>query len=169
MLHVKHGDMLVDRDLEPLRRRGLQERFELREVQIVRGRDALQAELVLEIIRRQPVGDVERVIANAPLVREEGQMVVVADEVAVRLAGADLLERPLLAHLEDPRRSDKELRSAECGVRSCGTVSHRLAILLRVLELAVKRLHATLQGGVELLKVTHQHDQVRSAERGVRS
>ena len=81
------------------------------EVQIVGGRHALQAELVLEIIRRQPVGDVEREIADAPVVREELQVIVVADQVAVGLAGADLFERPFLAHLEDARRSDED-----CGV-----------------------------------------------------
>ena len=35
VLHVKHRHVLVNGDLEPLRRRGLQQRFELREVQIV--------------------------------------------------------------------------------------------------------------------------------------
>ena len=112
MLHVKHGHVLVDRDLEPLRRRGLQQRLELREVQIVGGRDALQAELVHEIVRRQPVGDVERVIADAPVAGEEGQVVVVADQVAVGLAGAHLLENPLLARLEDARRRDEDVADA---------------------------------------------------------
>ena len=35
MLHVKHRHVLVDRDLEPFRRRGLQQRLELRKIQIV--------------------------------------------------------------------------------------------------------------------------------------
>src|ERR1017187_1168856 len=83
MFHVKHGDMLMNSDLEPLRWRGLQERLELGEFQIVGGRDALQTDPRLEIVRRKPVGNVERVIANAPVIRKEVQMVVVADEVAI--------------------------------------------------------------------------------------
>ena len=47
------------------------------------------------------------------------------------------------------------------------TERDRLAVLLRVLEFAVERLDAALQGGFELRQVAHQDDQVRSA--GVRS
>src|ERR1035437_36078 len=157
MLHVKHGHMLVNGDLEPLRRRSLQKRLKLCEVQIVGGREALPAELVLEIISRKPVGDVERIVANAAVVREEAQMVVVADEVPIRLAGSDLLERPLLAHLEYPRRRDEAfgLGSAE---RRVVEASDRLAILLWVLEFTVERRYAALQCGVELRLLAHQHD-----------
>ncbi len=35
VLHVKHGDMLVNCDLKPIRRRRVQECFELQEIQIV--------------------------------------------------------------------------------------------------------------------------------------
>ena len=47
VLHVKHRHVLVNRDLEPLRRRGSQQRFQLREVQVVGRRHALQPEPVL--------------------------------------------------------------------------------------------------------------------------
>ena len=95
-------------------------------------------------------------------------MVVIADQVTVCLAGADLLERPFLAHLEDPRRSDETfgLRRAPGGTAEAG---NRLAILLGVLEFAVESFYAALQGGVELPKVAHHDNQVRSAECGVRS
>jgi len=68
MLHVKHRHVLVDGHLEPFRRRGLQQRLELLKIQIVARGDAFQAKLVFEIIRCQPVGHVQRVIANAPVV-----------------------------------------------------------------------------------------------------
>ena len=60
MLHVKHRDMLMDRDFEPLRWRSLQQRFQLGEVQIVRSRDPFQSKFVFEIIRAEPIGHIER-------------------------------------------------------------------------------------------------------------
>ena len=110
VLHVKHRHVLVNGDLEPFRRRGRQQRLELLKVQVVTRGDPLQAELVFEIVRRQPVGDVERIIADAPVVREKVQVIVIADQVAVRVAGAHLFQRPFLARLEDARRSDENAR-----------------------------------------------------------
>ena len=66
--------------------------------------------LFLKYSAVEPVGDVERVIADAPVAGEEAQVVVVADQVAVGLAGADLLERPFLAQLEDAGRGDEDFR-----------------------------------------------------------
>ena len=97
VLHVKHRHVLVDRDLEPFRRRGLQQRVELREVQIVAGRDAFEAEMIFEIIRREAVRHVQRKIADAPRVRKKFQVVVIADEIAVGVARADLFQNPFLA------------------------------------------------------------------------
>ena len=53
------------------------------EIQIVARRHALQAELVFEIVRRQPVGDVQRIIADAPLLGEKFQVIVIAHQVTV--------------------------------------------------------------------------------------
>ncbi len=107
MLHVKHWHVLVNRDLKPFRRRGRQQRVELRDVQIVAGSDAFETEMIFEIIRRDPVRDVQRKIADAPRVREKSQMIMIADEIAVGVAGADLLENPVVARLEDARRATK--------------------------------------------------------------
>ena len=64
MFHVKHRHVLMNGHFEPIRRGSLQERFQLGKIQVVRGGDPLQAELVLEIIRAQPIRDVEREIAD---------------------------------------------------------------------------------------------------------
>jgi hypothetical protein len=60
VLHMKHGHVLVDGHLEPLWRGSVQQRFRLRAVQIVRRRQRFRAELVLEVIRREGIGDVQR-------------------------------------------------------------------------------------------------------------
>ena len=59
-----------------------------------------------EIFRRQRVGDVEGEIADTPAISEKFQVIIIADEVAVGIAGADLFENPLLAGFENPRRSE---------------------------------------------------------------
>ena len=86
MLHVKHRYVLVNRDLEPFRRCGLQQRLELCDVQIIRGRDTLQAVTIDEVLGAERVGDIEREIADPPAACNELQMVVIANQVAVRFA-----------------------------------------------------------------------------------
>ena len=98
VLHVKHRHVLVDGDLEPFRRGGRQQGFELLKIQIVARRHPLQAELVLKMVRRQMVGDVQRKITDAPVVGEELQVIVIADQVAVGVAGA----RPASASIPRP-------------------------------------------------------------------
>ena len=158
MLHVKHRHVLVDRHLEPVRRRGLQQRVELRDVQVVAGRDAFEAEMIFEIVRREAVRHVQREIPDPPRVREKFQVVVVADEITVGVARADLVENPLVTRLEDARRRDEDAgrgwriengrwrRAAARGVKR----RHRLAVFLRVFKLAIHRRHAALQRGIEL-------------------
>ena len=111
MLHVKHWHVLVDRHLKPVRRRARQQRFELRHIQIVAGRHALEAELVLEIIRREVVRHVERIIPDAPRVRKKFQVVVVAHEVTIGMARAHEVQNPFLAGFENTRRGDEDARS----------------------------------------------------------
>ncbi len=84
------------------------QRFELRDVQIVGGGDALQSVVANVVIGGERIGDVEREVAAPALVGEPLQVVVVADEVAVGLARQHLLENPFLARLEDARRGDPE-------------------------------------------------------------
>ena len=93
-----------------VRRRGLQQRVELRDVQIVAGGDAFQAEMIFEIVRRDAVRHVQRKIPDAPRVREKFQVIVVADEIAVGVARADLLENPVVARFENARRGDEDGR-----------------------------------------------------------
>ena len=63
--------------------------------------------MVLEVIRREGVGHVEREVADAPRVGEVIQVVVIADQVSVGVARANLVQNPLLARLEYARRGDK--------------------------------------------------------------
>ena len=119
MLHVKHRHVLVDGHLEPFRWRGLQQRFELLKIQVVARGDAFQAKLVFEKIRRQPVGHVQRIIADAPVAGEEFEVVVIADQIAVGVAGAHLLQRPFLARFEDARRRNPD-GGARHSVRAVG-------------------------------------------------
>ena len=91
MLHVKHRHVLMNGDLEPFRRRGGQQRVELHDIQIVAGGDAFEAEMIFKIVRCDAIRDVQRKIADATCVREEFQMVVVADEIAVGIAGTNLI------------------------------------------------------------------------------
>ena len=51
VLHVKHGHVLVNGDFKPVGRGSWSKRFELHEIQIVGGRNPLQAEPLLEIVR----------------------------------------------------------------------------------------------------------------------
>src|SRR6185369_13216278 len=108
MLHVKHRHVLMNRDLEPFRRRGLQQRFELLEVEIIRRGDALQSVTIDEIISGQRIGDIEREISHTAATGEKLQMIVVADQVTVCVTRTDLIENPVLAGFEYARRSDEE-------------------------------------------------------------
>src|ERR1051325_4690227 len=110
MLHVKHRHVLMNRNLEPLRRSGLKQRYELLEIQIVTRGHALQSEFVFEVIRGDTVCDVQRKISDLPVIRKEFQMIVIADEITIGIAGADLFQRPFLAHFENTWRSDENGR-----------------------------------------------------------
>ena len=150
----------MNSDLEPFRGRGLHERFELSEVQVIGGGEALQAELVLEVIGTEAIRDIEREIADAPVVCKKPQMIVVANQVTVGLAGTDLFERPFLAHLENPWGSHED---CQFPIADCQFVlahhCHRLAITFGVLEFAINGFHAALKRSFELGEIADQHDQ----------
>ena len=110
MLHVKHGHVLVDGDFEPFRRRAAEKRFQLGEVQVIGRSDPFKAEFVTEIIGRKMIGNIERIIPHTPLACKESQMIVIPDQVAIRLRRAHLFQSLFLAHFEDPRRRHKNLR-----------------------------------------------------------
>ncbi len=112
MLHVKHRHVLMNRDLEPRRRRGAQQGLKLDGVQIVRGGQTLEAVAIFEMIGGQGVGDVEGEIANAPAIGEIFQVIVIAGQVAVGFAGSGLLERPFLAGFENARRRGEDFHGA---------------------------------------------------------
>ena len=50
VLHVKHGHVLVNGHLEPSRRRALNQRLQLREIQIIARGQTFQLEFVYEIM-----------------------------------------------------------------------------------------------------------------------
>ena len=58
VLHVKHWHVLVEGDLEPRGRSGLQECFQLGKIQIIRSGHALQPETAQEVFGSQGIGDV---------------------------------------------------------------------------------------------------------------
>ena len=85
----------------------MQQRLELSKIQVVRSGNTFETILISEVISRKTVGDIKRVIADAPAIREEFQVIIIADEIAIGVAGAHLLEYPLLAGFEDAGRSDE--------------------------------------------------------------
>src|ERR1035437_5156796 len=103
--------------------------------------------MIFEIVRREAVCHVQRKIADAPRVREKIKVVVVADEITVGVAGANLLENPFIARLEDARRGDKNTgrgwriengrwsRAAARGVKK----RDGFAVFLRIFKLAIHR------------------------------
>ena len=126
--------------------------------------------MVFEIIRRQPVGHVQRKIPDAAAVGEKFQVIVIADQIAVGVAGAHLVQNPFLAHFENARRRDPDAGLRECGLaagadnrRRVWTHRDRFAIFLRVFKFAINRLHAALQRGFELRQIADEDDQFRSS------
>ena len=108
VLHVKHGHVLVDGDVEPRAGRGLEEGLELGDVEIVAGGDALEAVALQVVPGGERIGDVEGEVAAAAVGGEVGEVVVVADEVAVGIAGTDLFENPFFAGFGDAGRGDPD-------------------------------------------------------------
>src|SRR5690349_9281257 len=103
MLHMKHRHVLMNRHFEPTGLAAFQERLQLTNVQVIRCGESLKVKGILEIIRGQMIGHVQRVIAHLALYCKKAEMIVVANEVTVRRARADEVERPFLAHFEYTR------------------------------------------------------------------
>ena len=80
------------------------------DIQIVRGCNSLETELVPEVAGGNLIRHVQRKITDAPAVREEIQMIVIADEITIGRARSDLLKNPLFARFENTRRSDEDCR-----------------------------------------------------------
>ena len=165
VLHVKHRHVLVNRDLKPFRRRGGQQRIELHDIQIVACGETFEAEMIFEIARRDAVRHVQRKIADATCVRKKFQVVVVADEIAVGVAGTDLVQNPFLTHLGNARRGDKNRGRWKLGDGSWDGTAARgvnrrdgLAIFFRVFKLTIERVHAAFQRGFQLRRVANEDD-----------
>ena len=105
---MKHGHVLVDREIEPRRGRGLQQGFELDDVEIVAGGHAFEAVAAEQVVGGEGIGDVEGEVAALPVGGEEREVVGVAHEVAVGLARAHLFQNPLFAGFEDAGRGDPD-------------------------------------------------------------
>ena len=73
----------MDGQVEPRRRRGLQQRFKLREIQIIARRHPLKTVTRNEVFGRERIGDIEREITAFPIVCEEGEVILIEDQVPV--------------------------------------------------------------------------------------
>jgi hypothetical protein len=118
-----------------------------------------------EVFGGERVGDVEREIAAAAVGFEEREVVVVADEVAVGLGGADLFQDPLFAGFEDAGRGDPDARIFDFRMGifdlELAEAGDGVAVVFRVFELAVDRAGAGGPGGVELFEQADDGDQLR--------
>ena len=161
MLHVKHRHVLMNRDLEPFRRRALQQRFELREIQIVGSRDAFQAEFVFEIIGGECDSRHSARNRRRGGIREKVQMIVIANQIAIRIARAHLFQNPFLARFENARRGDEDLRAWRGGrLATARNSCDRFAIFLRIFKFAIDRLDSASQ---ERLRVAPDCGRERSS------
>ena len=103
-------------------------------------------------------------------------MVVIAHEVTVGVARADLFENPFFAGLGDARRGDPDRRRWETGRGGGGRglpgaeTRDGVAVVFGVFEFAVDRGDPSAgERGVELLEAAHDDDDLgRSRRRGRR-
>jgi len=112
MLHVKHGDLLVDYHLEPIWRHGVDQVEELGGVEIVRGCDS-HGPPTLEELDGQGIGSVEREVGDErdPSLSAEVQSARVADENAVGPQLRQVAEQVRLEGLLDPRCGQVDRRA----------------------------------------------------------
>ena len=78
VLHVEHGHVLVQDDLEPVGMPRPKHSQQLGDVQVGRSRDGLQIEPLQEPCRRERIGDVEAEVSDLAGFPEEASLVVVA-------------------------------------------------------------------------------------------
>ena len=118
MLHVKHGNMLVDNDLKPVWRHGIDQIKKLTGVQVVRGGDT-NGPAVSEQRDGQGIGRVEREIGDERnrLTGAEGQPACIADQNAVGPQPGQKAKKVRLVRLLDPRRGQENCRAAVAGCR----------------------------------------------------
>jgi hypothetical protein len=109
MLHMEHRHVLMDRDLEPLGRGRPQERGDLLGIEVVETVRPSSACSAMSHSAGESVGDVEGEVAAEALALERAEVLVVAHEVAVGLAGKDDLADAFLALLVDARPHRPEL------------------------------------------------------------
>jgi hypothetical protein len=83
VLHMEHGHVLVESDLEPLRGGAAHERRQLVGVEVIGGSDALKSVLAHEPLRGEGVGNIEREITAAATSSKGPEVLVVAHEEAI--------------------------------------------------------------------------------------
>ena len=92
-------------------------------------------------------------------------MIVIADEITVGVARADLFESPFFAGFENARRGDKDSRFPipDFGLAAARGVEQRdsLAVFFWVFKFAINRLCAAFQRGFELRQIANENDQLR--------
>ena len=176
VLHMKHRHVLVHRDIEPRARRAVEERFELRDIEVVTRRDALEAVVLEQVLGRERVGDVEREIATAAVGFEKCEMVVIAHEIAVGVGRTHLFQNPLLSGFEDAGRGDPDRRAARIDGRSglgdgvqgaleFAEAGDGVTVVLRVLELTINCASTRQPSGVELFEEADDGDELGGALR----
>jgi hypothetical protein len=109
VLHVKHGNVLVEGQLKPFRRGGVKELEDLADVQVVAGSDGAKA-LGNKEVRGERVGHIEGEVAHH---RElEGAEMIkatkVADEDSIRLGVFDEAEEAGFSCFLDPGCGEKD-------------------------------------------------------------
>ena len=85
-------------------------------------------------------------------------MIVVADEVAVGLAGTDLIENPFFAGFENAGRGNPDCRR----LRLAAKIAYELdgfAIEFWVVEIAVESGYAGMESGLELRKIADEDNE----------
>ena len=158
VLHMEHRHVLVDRDLEPFRRGGLEERGDLLGVEVVRDRQAFEGMLAHEPLGGQAVGDVEGEVGAEALALEGAQILVITHQVAVGLAGEDDLADAPFALLVDARAHGPELDLAAGFLLVGADARDGGPELLRVFVFGVDHAGAAREGGLKLLGFADDDD-----------
>ena len=111
VLHVKHRHVQMNRQFEPIRRSSIQERQDLREIQIVRDRHPFEAHLVKHGSRHR-IGHVQRKVPDPSerALRKMGNASDIADEDAIRRGVLDELKKSFLSGFLNARGRKKNLR-----------------------------------------------------------
>src|SRR4051794_34557597 len=117
----------MDRQVEKRTRRSLQQRLELREIQVVARRHALESVTTDEIIGRPRIRDIEREVATLSIAGKKSKVIVISHQVSVRVGGANLFQDPFFPRFENSRRSNPDRGSLRVRPGQLPKTKHGLA------------------------------------------